>query len=96
MADKILFNYAALEDMAKQCELVSGRLVELGNTANKTGQQMQGGALVGPAGDAFVLALGTFTTKVGRLAEKFADEAKEIRQAVTDMQQADTTAANDF
>ena len=46
MADQVGASFPALEDMAKQLDLVNGRLTELGQTLNDINQQMQGGALV--------------------------------------------------
>jgi WXG100 family type VII secretion target len=96
MADKIRVNYPALEEMAKQCEMVNSRLTELASTEGKLSQQMQGGALLGPPGDAFVAVLATFSQKITRLADKFAEEAKDIRQSMTDMRDADSSAAGGF
>lgn len=96
MADKIRVNYPALEEMAKQCEMVTSRLTELAGTEGKISQQMQGGALQGEPGDAFVAVMAVFVQKITRLADKFAEESKDIRAAMSEMQQADSSAAGGF
>jgi len=96
MAEKIRVNYPALEDMAKNCDAFAQRLRQTVGMANQIAQQMQGGALEGEFGDIFVQALGVFQTKVNKLADKFAEEAGDIRGAMSDMQAADNTAGSKF
>jgi WXG100 family type VII secretion target len=96
MADKIRVNYPALEDMAKQCDQAAQRIRQTASEANKIAQQMQNGSLQGEFGDIFVQALGVFQTKVNKLADKFAEEAGDIRGAVSDMQTADNAAGGKF
>lgn len=96
MAEKIRLNYPALEDMAKNCEQFYQRLLQTVSLANQTAQQMQNGAMVGQFGDNFVQALVVFQNKVKLLAEKFHDEAGDIRGAMADMQQADQSAGAKF
>ncbi len=96
MADKIRVNYPALEDMAKQCDQVAQRIRQTVSTANQIAQQMQNGAMQGEFGDIFVQALGVFQTKVNKLADKFAEEAGDIRGAMSDMQAADNAASGKF
>ena len=96
MADKIRVNYPALEDMAKQCQMVQQQLQQTAQLANRWGQMMQNGALQGPPGEAFVLALGVLNQKVMKLSAKFAEEASDIRRAMDDMRQADQTAGGKF
>jgi WXG100 family type VII secretion target len=96
MADKIRVNYPALEDMAKNCDAFANRLRQTVSLANQITQQMQNGAMQGEFGDIFVQALGVFQTKVNKLADKFAEEAGDIRGAMQDMQAADNTAGAQF
>ena len=96
MADKIRVNYPALEDMAKNIDAFAQRLRQTVSMANQIAQQMQGGALQGEFGDIFVQALGVFQTKVKKLADKFAEEAGDIRGAMSDMQAADNAAGGKF
>jgi WXG100 family type VII secretion target len=96
MADKIRVNYPALEDMAKQCDQAAQRIRQTASMANQIAQQMQNGALQGEFGDIFVQALGVFQTKVNKLADKFAEEAGDIRGAMSDMQTADNAAGGNF
>jgi WXG100 family type VII secretion target len=96
MADKIRVNYPALEDMAKQCDSAAQRIRQTASMANQIAQQMQNGAMQGEFGDIFVQALGVFQTKVNKLADKFAEEAGDIRGAMSDMQTADNAASGKF
>lgn len=96
MADKIRVNYPALEDMAKHCQMSAERLAQTGALSQKIAAQMQNGALIGDAGNVYVQALGVFYQKIMRLSAKFTEEANDIRQAMSDMQQADSSAGNNF
>lgn len=96
MADKIRVNYAALDDMAKQCQQASQRLRQTVSMANNIAQQMQNGAMQGEFGDTFVQALQVFQTKVNKLGDKLSEEAGDIRQAMNDMRSADKTAGSKF
>ena len=96
MADKIRANYPAMQEMAKQCEMVNNRLTELSSTVGKVAQQMQGGVLQGQPGDAFEGSLAVFNLKVTMLSNKFAELSKDIQAAISDMQQADSSASGDF
>jgi WXG100 family type VII secretion target len=96
MAEKIRVNYPALEDMAKQCDQVAQRIRQTASMANQIAQQMQNGSLQGEFGEIFVQALGVFQTKVNKLAEKFSEEAGDIRGAMSDMQAADNAAGGKF
>ncbi len=96
MADKIRVNYPALEDMAKHMQASADRLTQTVALANKIAGQMQNGALVGDAGEVYCQALGIFSQRVTKLSEKYMEEANEIRQAMSDMQQADNSAGSNF
>ena len=96
MADKIRANYPAMEEMAKHLDQVAFRLRDLADSANKIGEQMQGGVLQGTPGDVFVIALGVLNYKLVPLEAIIATSAKGIRTAMSDMQQADDSAAGDF
>lgn len=96
MADKIRVNYPALEEMANHCKMVSDRLSQTATMVQKSAAQMQNGALLGPPGDIYVQALSILQVKVNKLSLKFAEEANDIKQAMADMQQADSAAGNQF
>ena len=96
MSDKIRVNYPALEDMAKHCQMVAQQLQQTAAMANKIAAQMQNGALVGKPGDSFVQALGQLQQRTMKLSGKFIEVSNDIKQAVTDMQAADSTAAGNF
>ena len=53
MSDVIKLNYPAMQEMAQQCKAASQRLMETARLSQQIGQEMQNGALVGDAGDAF-------------------------------------------
>ena len=57
MSDVIKLNYPAMQEMAQQCKAASQRLMETARLAQQSAQEMQNGALVGDAGDAFSHAL---------------------------------------
>jgi WXG100 family type VII secretion target len=96
MSDKIRVNYPALEDMAKHLEMVADAMSQTAGRSKLFSQQMQDGALVGDAGQTYCEALAIFNDRVTKLLEKYREVAKEIRQAATDMQSADTQAGNQF
>ena len=96
MADVIRANYQAMEDMAKQCDAVAQRLAQSANVSQKISGQMQNGSLIGKHGEIYTQALGIFFTKVMKLSEKYNEEAKDIRAAITDMQRADSSVGNSF
>jgi WXG100 family type VII secretion target len=96
MADKIRVNYPALEDMAKHCQMVAQQLQQTAALANKIAAQMQNGALVGRPGDTFVQALGQLQQRTMKLSGKFVEVSNDIKQAVSDMQAADSAAGQKF
>jgi len=96
MAEKIRVNYQALDEMARLCDQDAQRIRQTASMANNIAQQMQNGALQGEFGDVFVQALQVFQTKVNKLADKFTEEATDIRAAMQDMQRADQTAGGKF
>ena len=96
MADKIRVNYPALEDMAKHCQMVAQHLQQTASLANKIGAQMQNGAMVGRPGDVFVQALGQLQNRTMKLSGKFIEVSNDIKQAVSDMQAADSAAGAKF
>ena len=96
MVDKIRANYPAMEDMAKHCQMVAQQLQQTASAANKIAAQMQNGALVGKPGDAYVQALGQLQARTMKLSGKFIEVANDIKQAISDMQAADSAAGGKF
>jgi uncharacterized protein YukE len=96
MADVIKTNYAALDQMAKQCEKVADELRDTSSKAAKWAQKMEEGALKGPPGDTFKEVLTQFCGKLAVLAENFMQEARDIRGASGDMSKADGDAVGKF
>jgi WXG100 family type VII secretion target len=94
MADVIRLNYPAMQEMARHCKKTAARLMETARLAQSIAQQMQNGALVGDAGEAFSGALtGAFNPSVTRLSQKFEEVARDIEGAIQDMQDADAGKA---
>lgn len=95
--DVIKLNYPAMEEMAQQCKAASERLTSTANLASQISSQMQNGALVGDAGDAFTHALtSALVPAVNKLSEKFKEIDGDIRQAISDMQSQDKAAGSQF
>ena len=96
-SDKIRLNYAQMQDMATQCTKVSQRLLQTVTLVQQIVGQMQSGALVGDAGDAFTSALTSgLVPSVQRLSDKFAEINGDILGAISDMQAQDSQAGNRF
>lgn len=97
MADIIKMNYEAMQEMAAHCKNTSQRLTETAKLAAQLANQMQNGALVGDAGEAFSNALtSAFSPAVGRLAQKFLEIAGDIEGAMADMRTSDGKAGGQF
>lgn len=97
MADKIRLNYPQMEEMAQHMKAVSQRLLQTTRLARSAAQEMQNGALVGDAGEAFANALNTaFVPGVTKLSQKFSEVSDDIKKAVQDMQAADKRAGSEF
>jgi WXG100 family type VII secretion target len=97
MADKIKLNYPQMEEMAKHLKSVQQRLDQTNRLARTVAQEMQGGALVGDAGEAFVNALNSaFMPAVTKLGQKFGEVSDDIKKAISDMKSADSSSAREF
>jgi WXG100 family type VII secretion target len=97
MADKIRLNYPQMEEMAQHLKMVQQRLLQTTRLARSAAQEMQGGAMVGDAGEAFANALNTaFVPAVTKLSQKFGEVSDDIKKAISDMQAADKRAGSAF
>jgi len=97
MSEVIKLNYPAMQEMAQQCKAVSQRLLETVRLAQQAAGEMQNGALVGDAGEAFSNALqSAFVPSVNKLSQKFEEIAKDITAAISDMQAQDKGAGGLF
>lgn len=97
MADKIRLNYPQMEEMSQHLKMVQQRLLQTTRLARSAAQEMQGGALVGDAGEAFSNALNTaFVPAVTKLSQKFGEVSDDIKKAISDMQAADKRAGSAF
>lgn len=93
--DKVVVVYADLEAMKQHCLETARRLQDTVKMAQAVAKQMNDGALIGDAGEAFANALnGPFTNSVNRLSDKFDEVASDIQGAIDDMKQADGKAAS--
>lgn len=97
MADKIKLNYPAMQEMANQCKQAAQRLTMTAQLGQKAAQEMQNGALLGDAGEAFANALtSAFVPQVKKLADKFNEVSKDILDAIQDMKSSDQGAGGLF
>lgn len=97
MSEVIKLNYPAMQEMAQQCKTASQKLQETARLAQQIGNEMQNGALVGDAGEAFSQALLTaLLPAVNKLGQKFDEIAKDIQAAISDMQAQDKNAGGLF
>lgn len=97
MSDVIKLNYPAMQEMAQQCKAASQRLMDTARLAQQSAQEMQNGALIGDAGEAFSNALlSKFLPAVQKLSQKFEEIAKDITGAISDMQAQDKGAGGLF
>jgi len=97
MADKIKLNYPAMQEMANQCKQAAQRLAETAKLGQNAAQEMQNGALLGDAGEAFANALtSAFVPQVKKLADKFNEVSKDIMDAIQDMKSSDQGAGGLF
>jgi|SRR5271157_586609 len=95
--DVIKLNYPAMQDMAQQCTKVAQRLEQTVQLARQIAQQLQAGAMVGDAGEAFSNALtSVLSPKVQRLSDKFSEINGDILGAISDMQAQDQSASGRF
>ena len=79
MTDKIKLNYPQMEEMAQHLKSVEQRLLQTTRLARSAGQEMQGGAMVGDAGEAFVNALNSaFVPGVTKLSQKFGEVSDDV------------------
>lgn len=97
MSEIIKLNYPAMQEMAQQCKAAQQRLMETARLAQQIGNEMQNGALIGDAGDAFANALlSALVPSVNKLSQKFEEIAKDIQGAISDMQAQDKSAGGLF
>ncbi len=97
MSEVIKLNYPAMQEMAQHCKSTAQRLMETIRLARQAAQEMQNGAMIGDAGEAFSNALtSAFVPAVTKLGQKFDEIAKDIEGAIADMQAADKAAGRTF
>lgn len=97
MDDVIKLDYPAMQEMAQQCLKVSQRLGQTVQFVRNQARQLQEGAMVGDAGEAFSNVLTSIlANKVQRLSEKFQEISNDIQGAIADMQAQDQSASGIF
>lgn len=95
--DVIKLNYPAMREMAAHCRKVSQRLQETAKLGQTIAQQMQNGALIGDAGEAFSGGLQqVYVPNVNKLVLKFNEVAADIEKAISEMQAEDSEAGGRF
>jgi uncharacterized protein YukE len=86
-----------MQEMSQQCKAAAQRLMETANMARSIAGEMQNGALVGDAGEAFTHAIqSALLPAVQKLSQKFDEVAKDITDAISDMQTQDKSTGGMF
>lgn len=95
--EKIRLVYELAEDMAKSFQKGAEALEETGQEMQNVASTLEGGALRGRAGEAFVEAIrGKLAPSLARLREKFLELDADVRAAIELMRGEDEKAAGTF
>lgn len=93
----VQMDYDLMEDMNRCFRTCSGQMEDTIRTLQTLATQLEDGALLGQAGDAFSNALrARLTPGVNRLRDKFDELAGDIYGALVDLRDGDSTAASRF
>ncbi|MEW5987099.1 MAG: WXG100 family type VII secretion target [Chloroflexota bacterium] len=88
---EIKMDYALMEEMSRVFRQGVQQLEDTTSQMNSIAATLEGGALLGRGGDAFVEAIrGPLSSAITRLREKFDELANDVDAAANDMRQADT------
>ena len=97
MTEEIKLVYATAESMVKTFVDGVNVLQETNSRMEKIAGTLEGGALLGQGGVAFVEAIrDSLNPAIGRLEEKFEELAQDVRDAIEDMREADQTSKGKF
>lgn len=92
MSDIIKMDYGMMREMAQTFLQGANQLDETMSEMKSIAQTLEGGALLGRGGDAFVDAINTkLCPSITRLKDKFEELAQDVLKAMEDMQSADNT-----
>jgi WXG100 family type VII secretion target len=92
MTDEIRMDYGLMEDMSKTFQQSVEQLQDTLSAVQNLANEMEDGALLGRGGDAFTEALrNKLSPAISRLIEKFEELAKDVTDAMGDMQEADAS-----
>lgn len=95
--EKIRLVYELAEDMAKSFQKGVESLEQTTQEMQNIASSLEGGALVGRGGSAFVEAIRSqLVPALGRLKEKFQELDGDVRVAIAKMREADDQAARGF
>jgi WXG100 family type VII secretion target len=95
--DIIKMDYSDMQDMAKTFQQSSQQLRETMQEMKAIAETLEGGALLGRGGQAFVQAInGKLNKSITKLDEKMNELQKDVLSAMKDMQQADNTSKGMF
>ncbi|PJF28708.1 MAG: hypothetical protein CUN52_12095 [Phototrophicales bacterium] len=97
MADFIAMDYEKIMEMSQKCKETAQLLVETMREINQIADQLDGGVLVGRAGQALSNGLrGRLNPSINRLQDKFNEIAQDLIGAMSDMRSSDSKAGGLF
>lgn len=97
MADLIQMNYAMVQEMSQKCTQTAQLLQDTMREINQVAEQLDGGVLVGRAGQALSNGLRSrLNPSINRLQEKFREISGDLMGALGDLQSSDRKAGGYF
>jgi WXG100 family type VII secretion target len=97
MPEEIRLVIPTAEDMIKTFVEGVNVLQETNSRMEKIASTLEGGALLGQGGTAFVEAIrDSLNPAIARLEEKYQELAQDVRKAIEDMQEADQESKGKF
>ena len=97
MPEEIRLVIPTAEDMIKTFVEGVNVLQETNSRMEKIASMLEGGALLGQGGVAFVEAIrDSLSPAIGRLEEKYQELAKDVKQAIDFMEEADQESKGKF
>ena len=97
MPEEIKLVIPTAEDMIKTFVEGVNVLQETNSRMEKIASTLEGGALLGQGGTAFVEAIrDSLCPAIGRLEEKYQELAQDVRKAIEEMQEADQESKGKF
>lgn len=94
---ELKMDYGMMEDMRREIKRGAEELDQTYDDVMKVAEMIDGGALIGNAGDAFSNALrATLCKKIDLLRNKFLELDADLAKAMEAMQDADTTSGSEM